>query len=246
MVGALQERSAGRGPGGGGNRPYIDLNPVRAGLCEDPKDYRYCDYAEAIAKNSATALEGFRTILNLPQNAKPDEVQREYRKFLYLKGAAGSEKNPPAFDFAKVQKVVEQEKGELSLGQRLRCKIRHLSDGVILGSRAFVEFHCQRLKQKLHFKRQSVPFLRDPGPSGAVGLSQAASPLLRLVERLPTGSSSPSQATARGPRFRAKPQASRLTEKRHQDCSVAIPKTSFAFLRAVAPLALPGHGGRVR
>ena len=29
---------------------YIDLNPVRAGLCEDPKDYRYCGYAEAIAK----------------------------------------------------------------------------------------------------------------------------------------------------------------------------------------------------
>jgi hypothetical protein len=28
---------------------YIDLNPLRAGLCEDPKDYRYCGYAEAIA-----------------------------------------------------------------------------------------------------------------------------------------------------------------------------------------------------
>ncbi len=35
---------------------YIDLNPVRAGLCEDPKDYRYCDYAEAIAKESRQTL----------------------------------------------------------------------------------------------------------------------------------------------------------------------------------------------
>jgi len=25
---------------------YIDLNPVRAGLVEDPKDYRFCGYAE--------------------------------------------------------------------------------------------------------------------------------------------------------------------------------------------------------
>ncbi len=74
-----------------------------------------------------------------------------------MKGASGSEKNPPAFDLAKVQKVVEQEKGELSLGERLRCKIRYLSDGVILGSRAFVEFHSQRLKEKLGYKRQSVP-----------------------------------------------------------------------------------------
>lgn len=28
---------------------YIDLNPVRAGICEDPKDYRWCSYAEAVA-----------------------------------------------------------------------------------------------------------------------------------------------------------------------------------------------------
>lgn len=28
---------------------YIDLNPVRAGLVDDPKDYRWCDYAEAVS-----------------------------------------------------------------------------------------------------------------------------------------------------------------------------------------------------
>jgi len=27
---------------------YIDLNPVRAGLVEDPKDYRWCGYTEAL------------------------------------------------------------------------------------------------------------------------------------------------------------------------------------------------------
>jgi hypothetical protein len=85
-----------------------------------------------------------------------------------LKGASGSENKPPAFDFAKVQKVVEQEKGELSLGERLRCKIRYLSDGVILGSRAFVEFHCQRLKEKLGYKRQSVPIALEILGPGAL------------------------------------------------------------------------------
>ena len=28
---------------------YIDLNPVRAGLVDDPKDYRWCSYAAAVA-----------------------------------------------------------------------------------------------------------------------------------------------------------------------------------------------------
>ena len=80
MVRALQKRPAGGGPRRGGDRRYIDLNPVRAGLCEDPKDYRYCGYAEAIAKGSAVAAEGMRTVLNLPQSASPEEVKREYRK----------------------------------------------------------------------------------------------------------------------------------------------------------------------
>ena len=28
---------------------YIDLNPVRAGIVEDPKGYRWCGYAVAVA-----------------------------------------------------------------------------------------------------------------------------------------------------------------------------------------------------
>src|SRR6201995_3530110 len=72
---------------------YIDLNPVRAGLCEDPKDYRYCAYAEAIATESATAVEGMRTILNLPPSVRSEEIQKEYRKLLYMRGAVGSKNN---------------------------------------------------------------------------------------------------------------------------------------------------------
>ena len=136
---------------------YIDLNPVRAGLCSDPKEYRYCGYAEAVAKGSPVAHEGIRIILDLPQTTSRDELGREYRKHLFLRGAVASENHPPAFELAKAQEVVEQEKGELSLPERLRCKIRYFSDGVILGSRCFVESHCQRLKQKIGYKRKSGP-----------------------------------------------------------------------------------------
>jgi REP element-mobilizing transposase RayT len=136
---------------------YIDLNPVRAALCSDPKDYRYCGYAEALAKGSAVAHEGIRTILSLPQTTSCEELSREYRKHLFLQGATATENNPPAFELAKAQEVVEQENGELSLQERLRCKIRYFSDGVILGSRSFVESYCQRLKQKIGYKRKSGP-----------------------------------------------------------------------------------------
>ena len=32
---------------------YIDLNPVRAGICDDPKDYRWCGYGEALGSKKA-------------------------------------------------------------------------------------------------------------------------------------------------------------------------------------------------
>ena len=44
---------------------YIDLNPVRAGLCDDPKDYRWCGYAEAVA-GSKRARRGLCRVLDRP------------------------------------------------------------------------------------------------------------------------------------------------------------------------------------
>jgi putative transposase len=136
---------------------YIDLNPVRAGLCADPKEYRYCGYGEALAKGTAGAMEGIRVILGLPQTTSPEQLSAEYRKHLFLTGSVATGNNPPAFDLATAQKVVEQEQGEPSLQERLRCKIRYFSDGVILGSRSFVEFHCRRLEQTIGYKRKSGP-----------------------------------------------------------------------------------------
>jgi len=133
---------------------YIDLNPVRARLCADPKDYRYCGYAEALATDSSLARQGIRTILDQPETISWKEVSRQYRKRLFLTGSANSKR--PAFDLVTAQHVVEQENGELSLEERLRCRIRYFTDGVILGSRCFVESHFERLKQKLGYRRSRV------------------------------------------------------------------------------------------
>ena len=68
---------------------YIDLNPVRAGLCADPKDYRYCGYAGALAKGSLLARQAIRTILGQPETISWKELSRQYRKYLFVKGDEG-------------------------------------------------------------------------------------------------------------------------------------------------------------
>ena len=44
---------------------YIDLNPVRAGLVKDPKDYRWCGYADALG-GSRRAQRGLCKALSKP------------------------------------------------------------------------------------------------------------------------------------------------------------------------------------
>jgi putative transposase len=140
---------------------YIDLNAVRAALCVDPKDYRYCGYAEALSKGCASALEGIRTILGLGRDTPRKELLREYRKHLFDREALGrgteSPAGPRTVQVQDAQKAIDGQPTELSPLAQLRCRIRYFSDGVILGSRTFVEEHCKHLREKIGYQRKSGP-----------------------------------------------------------------------------------------
>src|SRR6056297_1339310 len=51
---------------------YIDLNPVRAGLVADPKDYRWCGYGAAVAGRKP-AREGLRRVMFEDLSAREHE-----------------------------------------------------------------------------------------------------------------------------------------------------------------------------
>jgi putative transposase len=140
---------------------YIDLNAVRAGLVEDPKDYRFCGYGEAVAGNALA-----RTGLALVDSGRPwNEVQRAYRETLFGKGAQPNAllKTISAAEFNQVV----ADGGKLSLSAVLRCRVRYFTDGAVLGSRAFVQTHLTTY-QKLTGKRsrtspREVPPVTDWG-----------------------------------------------------------------------------------
>ena len=112
---------------------YIDLNPVRAGLVEDPKDYRFCGYAAAVA-GSALARKG---LMSFQREGGWDACAAAYRMRLFVGGGAAHQSGKVILDKEKIKEVIEQG-GELSLGQVLRLRVRHMSDGMALGTRAFV------------------------------------------------------------------------------------------------------------
>ncbi len=113
---------------------YIDLNPVRAGLVEDPKEYRFCGYAEAVA-GEAVAKRGLSHIW--ANHAKtPALVLRAHRLLMF--GKRASDSGLSEMTRKQALKVLERENGQLPKAVLLRCRIRYFSDGIILGSAEYV------------------------------------------------------------------------------------------------------------
>jgi len=134
---------------------YIDLNPVRAGLVDDPKEYRWCGYAEAVA-DRAGARAGLATALG----STPEGVLAEYRQWLFAHGeereGTDAEGNPMRRGIRReaVLQVLAQ-KGKLSTPELLRLRVRYLSDGAILGSREFINALFERQRDRFGPRRSS-------------------------------------------------------------------------------------------
>ena len=112
---------------------YIDLNPVRAGVCTDPKEYRFCGYAEAMGGGTA-ARAGLRWILSLKEWR---EAARAYRVVLFGTGTMSNRSRESGTD-PEASRAVMDAYGSLSLAELLRCRVRYFSDGLALGTKDFV------------------------------------------------------------------------------------------------------------
>ncbi len=114
---------------------YIDLNPVRAGLVEDPKGYRFCGYAEAVA-GVKEAKSGLIHIWRDHGAKRIDSALRAHRTLIF--GKRASEAGLPEMTRQRALKVLDEEDGTLPKTVVLRCRVRYFTDGAILGSAEFV------------------------------------------------------------------------------------------------------------
>lgn len=117
---------------------YVDLNALRAGLARDPKEYRFCGYAEAIAGNAKSRA----AIQSIVGGHDWSDAQAQYRQLLFGTGATARE-GAASIPVAELRKVIE-EGGKVSLQELLRCRIRYFSDGAVLGTTAFVQAQLAR------------------------------------------------------------------------------------------------------
>jgi putative transposase len=134
---------------------YIDLNPLRAGLVDDPKDYRFCSYAEAVAGDT-TAQRGLSRAMGASRN-EWRLLAAQYRLRLYGEAGARSSERPDRriLSPAHIETVLAQG-GRLSNPQLLRCRLRYFTDGGIIGSRAFLENYLRQARWRFGPRRLSA------------------------------------------------------------------------------------------
>jgi putative transposase len=102
---------------------YIDLNSVRAEMVAEPKDYRWCGYAQALG-GTAKAQEGLCTIMGLrhwvsPNTERWPSTRTHYRRALYGQGQERfdwrGELSRAGFSAARVKAVLEKIDSDVSL-----------------------------------------------------------------------------------------------------------------------------------
>lgn len=108
---------------------YIDLNPVRAGIVQDPKEYAFSGYGAA-SSGDADARKGLAAVYGV-SSTHYAKVLKAYRGLLYTRGAA--DLNPAAV--CEIQ--TNPDNPSLPLPSLLRCKIRAMSNGLAIGSKQF-------------------------------------------------------------------------------------------------------------
>jgi len=144
---------------------YIDLNPVRAGMVEDPADYRWSSYGEAVGGgprgNGKKAREGLVRAITSDTDTGFDAgewkvASKRYRRLL---GMALERKNSTpnsqlsrkstSADGMNDAEYLEGEGRatgdrphvglpELGIAKMLRCRVRYFTDGAVIGSKGFV------------------------------------------------------------------------------------------------------------
>lgn len=133
---------------------YIELNPVRAGIVDDPASYRFCGYAEAMG-GFKLARNGIVSLLGCKQSWAA--AGSRYRVAIFGKGQTQSVSRPDStVNGAKAAKVMN-EGGRVTKEEALRCRVRYFSDGLILGSSEFVQRYFESNRNLFSEKRRDGP-----------------------------------------------------------------------------------------
>jgi REP element-mobilizing transposase RayT len=156
---------------------YIDLNPVRAGICEDPADYRWSSYGEAVAGGRKAraglmrALRGHQGNEGTARGWAQGGMAKEYRAILLGKGTEVvvdgklKRKGMKRERSEEELRALETRRQDLKISEVIRHRVRYFTDGAVIGGRGFVDEVFRECRDRFGGNRTSGA----RKPRGALG-----------------------------------------------------------------------------
>ncbi|NCD32566.1 MAG: chemotaxis protein CheW [Spartobacteria bacterium] len=134
---------------------YIEMNPVRAGLSQEPQEYRFCGFGEAMGGGQAAR----RGIMTVAASMCVDEtgwmgVSSHYleRILMYEEVREHPEDANTNHDHLR-EKLKNRQ--VLTEHERLLCRCRYFTDGRILGGKEFVDQYFSENAASFGAKRKT-------------------------------------------------------------------------------------------
>ena len=168
---------------------YIDLNPVRAGIVEDPADYRWSSYGEAVGGGRGAfkarsglvrALHGHAGREGTARGWAQGGVAKEYRRILVSAGMEQGEErkesgktyravtrrgSSKATSEEELKRLERESERDLKISKVVQCRVRYFTDGAVIGSRKFVNEAFENGRMRFGAKRKDGA----RKPRGALG-----------------------------------------------------------------------------
>ncbi|NCD32751.1 MAG: hypothetical protein EOL87_04955 [Spartobacteria bacterium] len=117
---------------------YIEMNPVRAGIVDDPKAYRFCGFGEAMG-GVQLARRGIALIAKALSSADDwDSASQTYFEHVLMYEEVRNNRNLVYMDQDVLREKMKDKTG-LTPFERLLCQCRYFTDGQVLGGKEFVE-----------------------------------------------------------------------------------------------------------
>ncbi len=122
---------------------YIDLNPVRAGLCKRPEDYRWNSIGYHMQSNNKGDFLSLDFGLLDQEGLDQDGRLARYINYVYEKAGLACSK--------------ETSNKGLGISNRLLCRTRYFTDSAVIGTKDFVSTCYQRFRDYFTCRREKRP-----------------------------------------------------------------------------------------
>ena len=142
---------------------YISLNPVRAGIVTDPKDFFFCGYADRLAGGSVGDCDNdfFDLFCRNIEAENPKDKRKYFREIFraYMLGLRRY-KNADSQTLAEFFREVNLSE-ELAWDDLFIHKCRFFTKCLVIGSEAFVREKLAKFSAKMNWKRIHEPYTED-------------------------------------------------------------------------------------